>query len=145
MAHKRIIDAVSDKANALIQVSQAPLNVQDKVQSVKQRYEKLVDTSLKGVQNLEALSDVFQQFYDLQKVYKDYQKQQWDKLNNYNDYSGNKAALQARLLKLIEIQDNLSEGEVKLEVLEEHVTKSAEIVSPRSQETMERDLNNLRL
>ena len=104
----------------------------------------MVEISLKGLTNLEAILDVFQQFHDLQKTYKEYQKQQWDKLANYSDYTGNKAALQGRLTKLIEIQDNFGEGEVKLNVLGEHVTKSSGIVSPRSQESMERDLNNLR-
>jgi nesprin-1 len=144
LAHKRIIEGVSEKANALTQVSQAPSDIQSKVKSVCKRYEKLVETSLKELTNLEAVSDVFQQFHDLQKAYKDYQKQQWDKLANYNDYTGNKAALQVRLSRIIEIQDNLGEGEVKLNVLGEHVSKSLGTVSPRSQETMERDLNNLR-
>lgn len=118
--------------------------MQEKVKSVNRRYEKLVDTSLKGLSNLEAVLDVFQQFHDLQKAYKDYQKQQWDKLAHYNDYTGNKAALQTRLSKVIELQDNLGEGEVKINVLGEHVSKSSGIVTPRSQESMERDLNNLR-
>ncbi|XP_032455805.1 nesprin-1 isoform X11 [Nasonia vitripennis] len=144
IAHKRIIEAVSEKANALIQVSQAPSDIEEKVKSVSKRYEKLVDTSSKGLVNLESILDVFQQFHDLQKAYKDYQKQQWDKLANYNDCTGNKVALQARLTKILEIQDNLGEGDVKLNALGEHVAKSSGMVSPRSQESMDRDLNNLR-
>lgn len=128
----------------MIQVSQAPSDIQEKVKSVSQRYEKLVDTSSKGLANLESILDVFQQFHDLQKAYRDYQKQQWDKLANYNDCTGNKAALQARLTKILEIQDNLGEGDVKLNALGEHVAKSSGMVSPRSQESMDRDLNNLR-
>lgn len=135
---------MSEKANALIQVSQVPSDIQEKVTSVNKRYEKLVESSLKGLTNLEAILDVFQQFHDLQKAYKDYQKQQWDKLASYNDYTGSKAALQSRLIKLIEIQDNLSEGEVKLNLLGDHVVKSSGLVSPRSQESMDRDLNNLK-
>ena len=114
------------------------------MKSVCERYEKLLDASQRGLQNLEAVLNVFQQFHDLQKAYKDYQKQQWDKLTHYTDYSGNKTALQARLKKVIEIQDSLGEGDVKLNALEQHVTKSLAAVSPRSQESMERDLNNLR-
>lgn len=143
-AHKRIIETVFEKANALVPVSQAPSNIEEKVASVNQRYEKLFDISLKGLNNLEVLSEVFQQFYDLQKLFKDYQKEQWDRLAGYNDYTGNKAALETRLAKLVRIQDNLGEGEIKLNVLEKQLDKITGVVSPRSRETMERDLNNHR-
>lgn len=144
MAHKRIIEGISEKANALIQVTQDPSDVHEKVVSVSKRYEKLVDISQKGISSLEALLDIFQQFHDLQKTYQDYQKRQWERLANYSDYTGNKAALQARLVKVIEIQDSQSEGEIKLNVLGEHVAQSARNLPPRSQESMERDLANLR-
>lgn len=144
MAHKRLIEGISEKANALIQTTQVPSDVHEKVISVSKRYEKLVDTSQKGISSLEALLDIFQQFHDLQKAYQDYQKRQWERLANYSDYTGNKTALQARLAKVIEIQDSQSEGEIKLNVLGEHVAQSARTLSPRSQESMERDLTNLR-
>ncbi|XP_018338972.1 PREDICTED: nesprin-1 isoform X6 [Trachymyrmex septentrionalis] len=144
LAHKRLIEGISEKANALVQVTQVPSNVHEKVVSVSKRYEKLVDTSQKGISSLEALLDIFQQFHDLQKAYQDYQKRQWERLANYSDYTGNKTALQARLAKVIEIQDSQSEGEIKLNVLEEHVAQSAHTLPPRSQESMERDLANLR-
>ena len=143
LSHKRIIEGVSEKANALAQVSQAPIDIQ-KVDSVSQRYEKLVEASQKGIANLESVLDVLQQFHDLQKAYQAYQTQQWETLSNYSDSTGNKAVLQARLLKVIEIQDNLNEGEMKLNLLEKHVAENSQILSPRSQETMERDLTNLR-
>lgn len=143
MAHKHLIEGISEKANALVQVTQVPSDVYEKVVSVSKRYEKLVDTSQKGISSLEALFNIFQQFHDLQKAYQDYQKRQWERLANYNDYTGNKTALQARLAKVIEIQDSQSEGEIKLNVLGEHVVQSARILPPRSQEFMERDLANL--
>lgn len=144
LAHKRIIENISEKANALVQNTQAPSDINKKVTSVSSRYKKLVDTSQKDISNLEVLFEMFQQFHDLQKAYQDYQKRQWEQLANYSDYTGNKAALQARLIKVKEIQDSQNEGEIKLNVLEEHVAKSAHALSPRSQESMERDLANLR-
>lgn len=144
LAHKRIIEGVSEKANALGQVTQVQPDVHEKVTSVSKRYEKLIDTSQKGISSLETLLNIFQQFHDLQKAYQDYQKRQWERLANYNDYTGNKTTLQARLAKVIEIQDSQSEGEMKLNVLEEHVIQSAHILPSRSQESMERDLANLR-
>lgn len=143
LSHKRIIEGVSEKANALSQMSQAPIDIK-KVDSILQRYEKLVEASQKGISNLESALDFLQQFYDLQKAYQAYQKQQWESLGNYSDCSGNKAALQARLVKVHEIQDNLSEGDVKLNVLEKHVAQNSRMLSPRSQESMERDLTNLK-
>ncbi|XP_008555407.1 muscle-specific protein 300 kDa isoform X6 [Microplitis demolitor] len=141
LAHKRIVEAISEKANAL---TQAPADVKDAVVTVSKRYESLVDASQKGIASLERLSEIFQQLHDLQKAYQDYQKQQWDKLANYNDYTGNKAALQARLAKVIEIQDEQTEGELKLNVLEKHVKQNSSNLPPRAQESTERDLANLR-
>lgn len=128
----------------MAQSAQTPTDIKEKAKSISQRYEKLVDISQKGISNLEALVETFQQFHDLQKAYQDYQKQQWERLANYTDYTGNKAVLQARLEKVIEIQDSQSDGELKLRVLSDHVAHSAGSLPPRSQESMERDLTNLR-
>lgn len=144
LAYKRIIEGVSEKANALSYTVQAPSDARQKAASVSGRYEDLVDMSQKNIANLETLLDTFQQFYDLQKSYQDYQKQQWEQLANYSDYSGNKAALQAQLAKIIELQDGQREGELKLNILSEHVAQSAHNLTPRSLESMERDLATLR-
>lgn len=144
MAHKRIIEAVSEKANALSQATQTQPDIMDSVASVSTRYTKLVASSHEGIKNLEKLLEIFQQFHDLQKTYQDYQKQQWDRLGGYTDYTGNKTALQARLAKVGEIQDGQGEGDHKLTVLEEHVKLNASSLPPRSQESMERDVSNLR-
>lgn len=133
-----------EKANALVRMSQATPDVQDKAAVVCQRYEKLVDDSQKGINNLELLADIFQQFQDLQKAYQDYQRHQWERLANFTDYSGNKQTLHNRLAKVVEIQGSIGEGEVKLNVLAAHVTKSAQNLSPRSHEAMERAVANLR-
>ncbi|XP_043257159.1 nesprin-1 isoform X10 [Colletes gigas] len=144
LAYKRIIEGVSEKANALTCTVQAPSDAQQKAASVSERYEDLVDMSQKNISNLETLLDTFQQFYDLQKSYQDYQKQQWEQLANYSDYTGNKTALQAQLTKIMELQDGQREGELKLNILSEHVAQSAHNLTPRSLETMERDLATLR-
>lgn len=144
LAHKRIVEVISEKANALVQVTQAPADIKETVASVSTRYEQLSETSHKGITYLEVLLEIFQQFHDLQKIYQDYQKQQWDRLSNYTDYSGNKATLQARLVKVMEIQDGQTEGELKLNVLEEHFKQNAPSLPARSHESMERDVTNLR-
>ncbi|XP_078048160.1 muscle-specific protein 300 kDa isoform X4 [Augochlora pura] len=144
LAYKRIIEGVSEKANALACTVQAPSDAKQKAASVSERYDELVDVSQRNISNLETLLDTFQQFYDLQKSYQDYQKQQWEQLANYSDYTGNKAALQAQLTKIMELQDSQREGELKLNILSEHVARSARNLTPRSLESMERDLATLR-
>nr|XP_033322974.1 nesprin-1 [Megalopta genalis] len=144
LAYKRIIEGVSEKANALTCTAQAPSDAKQKAASVSERYDDLVDVSQRNISNLETLLDTFQQFYDLQKSYQDYQKQQWEQLTNYSDYTGNKAALQAQLTKIMELQDAQREGELKLNILSEHVARSAHNLTPRSLESMERDLATLR-
>ncbi|XP_076280585.1 muscle-specific protein 300 kDa [Lasioglossum baleicum] len=145
LAYKRIIEGVSEKANALAYTVQVPSDAKQKAASVSGRYEDLVDMSQKNIANLETLLDTFQQFYDLQKSYQDYQKQQWEQLANYSDYtSGNKGALQVQLTKIMELQDGQREGELKLNILSEHVAQSAHNLTPRSLESMERDLATLR-
>lgn len=144
LAHKRIVEAISEKANALVQVTQTPMDIRDTVASVSKRYENLINNSQKGIINLERLTEILQQFHDLQNAYQEYQKQQWEKLANYTDYTGNKATLQARLLKVIEIQDGQTESGLKFNVLEEHVKQNAQNLPPRSQESMDRDTINLK-
>lgn len=129
----------------MIQVAQAPSDIQDKVTSVSDRYEKLVDRSQKAIASLEEFLDIFQQFQDLQRAYQDYQKQQWEQLTSYSDYTANKTTLQNRLAKVLEIQDKQNEGELKLNVLAEHVSQSASSLSPKVYyECMKRDVANLR-
>lgn len=109
------------------------------------RYEKLVYRSQKAIASLEEFLDIFQQFQDLQRAYQDYQKQQWEQLTNYSDYTANKTTLQNRLAKVLEIQDKQNEGELKLNVLAEHVSQSASSLSPKVYyECMKRDVANLR-
>jgi hypothetical protein len=60
------------------------------------------------------------------------------------DYSGNKPALQSRLIKVVEIQDSLPEGQAKLKSLSDHVTNKVDKLPLRAKEAMERDLGNLR-
>lgn len=63
----------------------------------------------------------------------------------YIDLSGNKSMLESRLKKLLELKDGLSDGEAQLRTLKDHVTKTAEKVPPRAKESMDRELNNLKL
>lgn len=87
---------------------------------------------------------MYKQFNDMQKLQQDYQKNLWDRLASYTEYSGNKPALQARLQKINEIQDALAEGDQKLSELTAHVEKKTGGIPSRSKEVA-RDLANLKI
>lgn len=147
LSHKRIIEAVTDKAQVLLQLTtdeQGKQDVQDTVNSINQRYKDLVQNTQKAILKLEESLDIYQQFSDLQKSYQDYQKQLWDRLSTYTDYSGNKAALQARLNKVIELQDNIADGNLKLQALIDHVSNKTGNLPSRAKESMEREVANLK-
>ncbi|XP_068085330.1 muscle-specific protein 300 kDa [Anabrus simplex] len=149
ITHKRVIEAVTEKAQAVVQLSNmkgaGEQEVLDTVKSINHRYEQLVNNLLVTITQLEESLDAFQQFHDLQKSHQDYMKQLWDRLAAYSDYSGNKPALQSRLAKVQEIQENLNaEGLVKLKALTDHVNNKTGKLPPRAKEAMERDLANLK-
>lgn len=144
-SHKRIVEAVNEKAATLLATA-APANADEiskSVAEVNKRYEQVGKDCAKLVADLDAAFDVYQQFSEHQKAQQDYQKNLWDRLTGYSDYSGNKAALQARLQKINEIQDALPEGVAKLKALEEHIEQHASNIPARSKEAMNRDLANL--
>lgn len=144
LAYKRIVETISEKATSLIQITRMPINITHAVNSVSMRYEQLINDSQKSINHMEGLVDFLQQYYDLQKAYQEYQKQQWEKLSNCTDYTGNKVTLQTRLKKLIVIQDGQSGGEHELDVIEKHVRLSCPNTPSRIKESMERDVTNFR-
>lgn len=147
VSHKRIIEGVTEKAQALVQLTNnesGSKEVQDTVKSINKRYKNLVKNVQKAITRMEESLDVYQQFSDLQKSHQDYQKQLWDRLAGYSDYSGNKAALQARLVKVTELQDSLSEGNLTLQALTDHVNNKTGKLPARAKEAMERDVANLK-
>lgn len=144
-SHKRIVEAVNEKA-ALLQSSALPANaaeIKQAVEKVNQRYDKVSADCNNLLQQLEEAFEVYQQFSELQKAQQDYQKNLWDRLTGYSDYSGNKPALQARLNKVTEILDSLPEGLQKLQTLSDHIDANAKVLPARSKEAMTRDLSNL--
>lgn len=147
IAHKRNIEAVNDKANALVQ-NNVPSNADEilnTVNSINARYENVSQNCNKLIAQLEEAVDAYQQFNDLQKAQQDYQKSLWDRLSGYSDYSGSKPALQGRLQKINEIQDALNEGRNNLQQLTNHVDTKSNAVPSRSKEVMARDLTNMKV
>ncbi|XP_064211053.1 muscle-specific protein 300 kDa isoform X18 [Tribolium castaneum] len=147
VSHKRIIDGVTEKAQTLVQLTNnkdKTAEVEESINSINERYKKLLQAVQNNLKQLENCLEVYQQFYDLQKAHQDNQKQLWDKLNSYSDLSGNKQALQERLDNVIDIQEHLPESSIKLKELQDHVDSKISVLPGRAQENMHRDVANLK-
>lgn len=146
LAHKRIIETLNEKANAVVQNSADNADqIRATIDNINTRYENLNQNCGKLLGELDDALNVFQKFNDLQKYQLDYQKSLWDRLNSYTDYSGNKLALQERLVKIDEIHNALAEGEHKLLELSQHIEQKASAIPYRCKEVMTRDLSSLKV
>ncbi|KAK9694281.1 Spectrin repeat [Popillia japonica] len=147
ISHKKVIDGITEKANAVMQLTSNKAQageVEVNIKAINQRYQNLVKKSEEIMKQIENCTDVYQQFYDMQKEHQEYQKQLWEKLTAYSDYSGNKQVLLNNLGKVNEIRDHLSDDDNKLKELEEHIKTKATILPARIQEAMQRDVANLK-
>lgn len=144
-SHKRVIETLNDKANALLQTNAVsnPDDIKNTMKNINDRYEQISTKCTELMSQLEEAIDVYQQFNELQKAQQDFQKSLWDRLSGCSDYSGSKIALQARLNKVNEIQDLLPEGTLKLQTLTKHIENKTSLIPNRSKEAMTRDLTNL--
>ncbi|XP_060527804.1 muscle-specific protein 300 kDa isoform X12 [Cylas formicarius] len=146
--HKRIIEGITEKAIHLAQLvsnKEKNVEIENNVKSINERYQNLLVAVQDNIKQLENCLDVFQHFYDLLKTQQDIQKQLWDNLNCYVDYSGSKSFIEQRLNKVNEIEDNLPESTIKLKEIEQHVEKRASVLPPRAKEAMQRDVSNLKV
>lgn len=166
LSHKRIIEGktvdlkhtyfggkfcflvgVAEKGKNLLQLTnnkEKAEEIEQNLKSINHRYQELQKTALENIKQLEDCLDVYQQFYDLYKIQQDNQKHLWDKLNSYLDYGGNKAVIEQRLNSITELQDQLPESNIKLLELEKYVENKIGVLPVRAQETMRKDVANLK-
>lgn len=147
VSYKRVIEGITLKAQNLVKLTadkDKPAEVEETIQSIKSRYQNLVDKANQNIQQLETCLEVYQQFYDLQKDQEQYQKQLWQKLSSYSDLTGSKQVIQDRLNKVTEIQDQVPEANIKLKELEDHVETKTSALPARAREEMQRDVANLK-
>ncbi|GAB0095245.1 nesprin-1 [Sergentomyia squamirostris] len=144
--HKRLIEVTTEKANQLLQTGSMknPEEIKTIVEDINNRYNNVQALCAKLLSQLEKMSEIFQIFTELHKAQQDYQKNLWDMLATYSDFSGNKPTLLSRQAKLNEILDSLQDGDAKLNALGDHLRNNEELIHPRSKENMSRDLANLR-
>ena len=94
---------------------------------------------------MEDSMEVIQQYQDLQRSHQDWQKQMWDKLSVYTDYSGNKVALESRIEKLQDMSKEVQEGETALDKIKKHIgTIDENKIPTKVKEAMERDISNIK-
>jgi nesprin-1 len=147
ISHKRFIEAVNEKGAAVIHSSPlAPAEeIQQTIENMNERYEALGEMMRKTVTNMEEAIDCIQQYQDLQKSHQDWQKQMWDRLSVYTDYTGSKHALDSRLEKIGEMQKQVADGERVLESIRKHISGMDEDKIPsKIKDAMERDLSNIK-
>lgn len=146
-SHKRIIENVNEKANFIIN-SGNPADIQyinAELDDLNARYKTINESCLQSIASLETVLEFYQQFNDLQKNQLDYQKNLWDKLTAYSDYSGNKATIHNRLKSINELFDTLPDVSYRIEALKTHINNAPTSVPTRQKETMTRDVDNLKL
>jgi nesprin-1 len=146
ISHKRIVEGVIEKAQALVQSNRGPNPEQVKItiDDINKRYEALLNNMLVSITNIEETLDLMQQWNDLVKKEQDWQKNLWEQLNLCTDYSGGKPALQSRLARVEELQSGISEGQALLDTLGSLLDKLGKKLPPASKETLEKDETNLR-
>lgn len=79
LSHKRVVEALTEKAAALNGAGEA----QAAAAAVAQRYEKLVDSWLQNITQLEEALDTFTHFQDLFKGLQEYLKQLQERLGSH--------------------------------------------------------------
>lgn len=145
-SHKRMFELAKDKVDQIVSQKSAP-NAEEFVAELEERNERYsyVQTSCGSLlDQLEKAFEAYEQFYTLQKLQQDNQKNLWDSLTQCSDTSGNTNSLQKRLEKLENLTQSLQEGQPALVSLEDHIANNTDIISPRSRENMNRDVATLK-
>ena len=147
VSHKNFIETVNKLGAAVINSNPiAPAEeIQETIENINERYSTLLDSMKKTVANMEDAMECIQQYQELQKSHQDWQKQMWEKLSVYTDYTGSKHALETRLEKISEMQKQMNDGDRVLESIQKYINSMDEEKIPlKVKEAMERDLSNIK-
>jgi len=89
LSHKRVVEAVKEKARALMGAAEAATGeaqleeARDAAAKVASRYERLVDAWLVAITQLEEALDTLTHFSDVHKALVEYQHSLWERLSSY--------------------------------------------------------------
>ena len=147
VSHKRFVENINERAAAVINLnSAAPAEeIQEMLETINERYSNLKESIKVSVANMEEALDVLQNYHDLQRSHQDWQKQMWDKLSVYTDYTGNKHALDTRMEKIMELSKEINDGNSNLDKIKKHKSAiDSKKIPSKVQEAMEQDLSNVK-
>jgi nesprin-1 len=146
-SHKRHVEAINEKAAAVISSNQSCVaeEIQESINDINDRFKNISAKMDETISIMEGAIEYMQHFQDLQKSHQDWQKQMWDKLSVYTDYTGSKNTLEARLEKVTDMEKHVKEGDNVLENINQHICKlNNNSVLFKVKEILERDLEHLR-
>lgn len=141
--HKRILDLAFENANHF-KKTPSTVDALSELEVINERYNYVRSSCSDLIDKLHRATEIYEQFYALHKEAQDHLKDFWDSLSSCSDAMGNADVLQTRLEKVTELDESLSKGDDAFKVLENHISENADIISPRSQENMTRDIFNLK-
>jgi nesprin-1 len=146
-SHKRHIEAINEKAAAVISSNQSCIaeEIQESINKINERFSNISGKMDETILKMEGAIEFIQHFQDLQRSHQDWQKQMWDKLSVYTEYTGSKNTLEARFEKVTEMEKHTSEGDNSLGNISQHVSKlENDALLVKVKELLERDMENLR-
>ncbi|KAK8753231.1 hypothetical protein OTU49_003340, partial [Cherax quadricarinatus] len=82
-SHKRVLDAVKERAGYLLQASPSNKDVMSAMEEVQHRHEKLALNTKKNIEDLEWMIDNLSTHQDLSASHAEWQKDMWEKLHSY--------------------------------------------------------------
>lgn len=143
MSHQQLVESVCDKAQQLVnQTQDKSLNIY--LQSIKQLYHNIVTKSEDLLKNLEDCVDKHNAYNVEVIAFKDWLSGETDKVQEYEDVTGEKQDIEKRLSNLGTIRkDNESKGLEKLEDLKKRLDVVAKSTASKGIEELQRELDSL--
>ncbi|KAK3865215.1 hypothetical protein Pcinc_029165 [Petrolisthes cinctipes] len=143
-SHKRVMDSIKERAGYLLEASPNNKDVMEAIEEVESRHEALASRTKTNIEDLEGMIDRLTTHQDLSLSHADWQKDMWEKLHSYTDYSGNKSVLQTRLDRVCGLENAKCDGRNMIVQISSHAHQLMEKLPARAKETLERDINNLK-
>lgn len=143
MSHQQLVESVCDKAQQLVdQTQDKSLNIY--LQSIKQLFNNIVSKSQDLLQNLEECVEVHNNYNVDVIAFKDWLASENEKLQEYEDVTGEKGDISKRISKLKSMREsNSNEGNKLLKNLQEKLVEVAKSTAPKGIEQMKKELETL--
>lgn len=87
-SHKRVLDAVKERAGYLLQASPSNKDVKQAMTDIESRHETLSAKTRKNIEDLEWMIDNLNAHQDLTSCHAEWQKDMWEKLHSHTGKNG---------------------------------------------------------